>query len=103
MVEPEHRWPVRGPPPRHALWSEQQGPAPVPVVGASLWTAEDEELRVEVVTAAFLSHRSGRSPPVYDAAHEFVVSLHRRPRSWLRLSDPFARAMEGNRPVGLWL
>ncbi|KAE8775085.1 l-ascorbate oxidase-like protein [Hordeum vulgare] len=42
-------------------------------------------------------------PPAWDATHEFVVSLHRCPRSWLWLPHPFARAVEGNRPMGLWL
>jgi hypothetical protein len=37
------------------------------------------------------------------AAHEFVVGLHRRLHSWLRLPDPFARVMENSRPLGLWL
>ncbi|KAE8809436.1 hypothetical protein D1007_13955 [Hordeum vulgare] len=36
-------------------------------------------------------------------AHEFVMALHHRPRSWLPLANPFARAMEGSRPLCLWL
>nr|XP_020155308.1 B3 domain-containing protein REM20-like [Aegilops tauschii subsp. strangulata] len=36
-------------------------------------------------------------------AHEFVVALHRQPRSWLRLPNPFARVMEDNMPLGLWI
>lgn len=37
------------------------------------------------------------------AAHEFIVGLHHRPRSWLQLPDSFARVMEDNGPLGLWL